>query len=125
LIGAIQSEMRRPGPVSVVSVATRIELGPLVFDAKQRKIIGEDGSVSLTRREWQLLAFFLASPNQFFAADEVASQAWDSEASVAQFRSYVTRLRQKLAPYSAYCSLITEKGKGYSLALEVPAADDA
>lgn len=125
LIGAIQSEMRRRGPVSVVSVATRIELGPLVFDAEKRRITGEDGAVSLTKREWQLLAFFLASPNQFFAADEVASQAWGPEASVEQFRSYVTRLRQKLSPYSAYCSLITAKGKGYSLALELPATGDA
>jgi DNA-binding response OmpR family regulator len=120
LMGAIQSEMRRPGPESVVQVATRLELGPLVFDASKRTIAGEAGAVSLTKREWQLLAFLLASPNQFFSADEVALRAWGPEASLEQLRSYVTRLRQKMARHSDYCTLVNEKGKGYALALDLP-----
>jgi DNA-binding response OmpR family regulator len=121
LIGAIKAEMRRPGPISVVPLATRIELGRLVFDARKRRVSGTEGSsVSLTKREWQLLSFFLASPNQFFGAAEVASQAWGPEASVEQFRSYVTRLRQKLSPFRPYCALVTEKGKGYCLVVELP-----
>ena len=121
LVGAIKAEMRRPGPFSVVPLATRMELGRLVFDAKKRRISGIDGSAaSLTKREWQLLSFFLVSPNQFFAAKEVASQAWGPEASVEQFRSYVTRLRHKLLPFKPYCALVTEKGKGYCLVVEQP-----
>src|SRR6202521_1433799 len=96
LIGAIRSELRGPDPASVVSIATKIELGGLVFDAKLRTVRGREGNVSLTKREWQLLSFFLTNPNQFFAAEEVALPAWGPEASVEQFRTYVTRLRQKL-----------------------------
>jgi DNA-binding response OmpR family regulator len=121
MIGAIQAELRRPGPVSVVPLATRIELGSLVFDAEKRRISSIDGSVSFTKREWQLLSFFLTTPNQFFPAEEVASQAWGPETSVEQFRSYVTRLRRKLSSFSPYCALVTEKGKGYCLAVELPA----
>jgi two-component system, OmpR family, response regulator ResD len=115
LIGAINAEIRRPGPVSVVPMATRIEFGKLVFDAEKRRVTGEEGTVTLTKREWQLLSFFLASPNQFFQAAEVVPQAWGPEASVEQFRSYVTRLRQKLLPFKPYCGIVTEKGKGYCL----------
>jgi DNA-binding response OmpR family regulator len=122
LIGAIKSEIRRPGPVSVVPLATRIELGKLVFDADKRKVTGKEGTVSLTKREWQLLSFFLASPNQFFASGEIVSQAWGDDASVEQFRTYVTRLRNKLSPFKPYCSLVTEKGKGYCLVVEQPPA---
>ncbi|HEY8643729.1 MAG TPA: response regulator transcription factor [Candidatus Dormibacteraeota bacterium] len=125
LIGAIKSELRRPGPVSVVPMATRIEVAGLVFDASQRRVMGPEGAVHLTKREWQLLTFFLASPNQYFAAEDVALLAWGPEASVEQFRSYVTRLRQKLAPFSAYCELVTEKGRGYCLVLEQPAIEQA
>jgi DNA-binding response OmpR family regulator len=124
LIGAIKAEIRRPGPASVVPLATRIELGRLVFDAEKRKVTGEEGSASLTKREWQLLSFFLASPNQFFAAGDVVSQAWGPDASVEQLRSYVTRLRQKLSPFKPYCALVTEKGKGYCLVVEEPAGGD-
>jgi len=122
LIGAIKAEIRRPGPVSVVPIATRIELGRLIFDAGNRRITGDEGTASLTKREWQLLSFFLTSPNQFFPAGEVLSQAWGPEASEEQFRSYVTRLRHKLSPFKPYCTLVTEKGKGYCLVVELPAA---
>jgi DNA-binding response OmpR family regulator len=121
LIGAIQAELRRSGPVSVVPMATRIELGRLVFDAEKRMVSGPDETVSLTKREWQLLTYFLASPNQFFAATDVASQAWGPDASVEQFRSYVTRIRQKLSPFGPYCALVSEKGKGYCLVIQKPA----
>jgi DNA-binding response OmpR family regulator len=120
LIGAIKSEIRRPGPVSVVPLASRIEFGGVVFDAENRRVSGNGGTASLTRREWQLLSFFLTSPNQFFAASEVVSQAWGPEASEEQLRSYVTRLRQKLSPFKPYCALVTEKGKGYCLVVEQP-----
>jgi DNA-binding response OmpR family regulator len=122
LIGAIKAEIRRPGPVSVVPLASRIELGTLVFDAENRRVSGNDGSASLTKREWQLLSFFLTSPNQFFPAGEVVLQAWGPEASEEQLRSYVTRLRHKLSPFKPYCALVTEKGKGYCLVFEQPAS---
>ena len=123
LIGAIKAEIRRPGLVSVVPLASRIEFGTLVFDAENRRVSGNGGSASLTKREWQLLSFFLTSPNQFFAAGEVVSQAWGPGASVGQLRSYVTRLRQKLSPFKPHCALVTEKGKGYCLAVEQPTAE--
>jgi two-component system, OmpR family, response regulator len=120
LIGAIRSELRGPDVDSVVSIATRIELGGLTFDAKQRTVRGPEGTVSLTKREWQLLSFFLTNPNQFFAAEEVAFPAWGPEASIEQFRTYVTRLRQKLLPYKGVLEVVNEKGKGYRLLLQQP-----
>ena len=120
LIGAIRSELRGPDPASVVSIATKIELGGLVFDAKLRTVKGREGAVSLTKREWQLLSFFLTNPNQFFAAEEVALPAWGPDASIEQFRTYVARLRQKLSPFKGVCEVVNEKGKGYRLVLQQP-----
>jgi DNA-binding response OmpR family regulator len=120
LIGAIRSELRGPDPASVVSIATKIELGGLVFDAKLRTVKGREGTASLTKREWQLLSFFLTNPNQFFAAEEVALPAWGPDASIEQFRTYVTRLRQKLSPFKGVCEVVNEKGKGYRLVLQQP-----
>ena len=120
LIGAIRSELRGPDPASVVSIATKIELGGLVFDAKLRTVKGRESAISLTKREWQLLSFFLTNPNQFFAAEEVALPAWGPDASIEQFRTYVTRLRQKLSPFKGVCEVVNEKGKGYRLVLQQP-----
>jgi DNA-binding response OmpR family regulator len=120
LIGAIKSELRGPDIGSVVAIATKIELGGLVFDARLRTVKNAGAAVSLTKREWQLLSFFLANPNQLFAAEDVAIPAWGPDASVEQFRTYVTRLRHKLGPFNGACELINEKGKGYRLALHLP-----
>jgi DNA-binding response OmpR family regulator len=120
LIGAIKSELRGPDVASVVSIATKIELGGLVFDAKQRTVTSAEATASLTKREWQLLSFFLSNPNQFYAADEVALPAWGPDASIEQFRTYVTRLRKKLSPFKDVCAVVNEKGKGYRLVLQQP-----
>jgi DNA-binding response OmpR family regulator len=120
LIGAIKSELRGPDVDSVVSIATRIEMGGLMFDASERTISGATATVSLTKREWQLLAFFLTNPNQLFTAEDVALPAWGPEASIEQFRTYVTRLRQKLLPFKGVCEVVNEKGKGYRLVLQHP-----
>ena len=126
LIGAIKSELRGRDLDSLVSIATRIELGGLVFDAQERTVQSDGATaVSLTKREWQLLSFFLTNPNQFFAAEEVALPAWGPEASVEQFRTYVTRLRQKLLPFKGVCEVVNEKGKGYRLVLQQPKAPAA
>jgi DNA-binding response OmpR family regulator len=120
LIGAIKAELRVPDVGSVVSIATKIEMGGLVFDAKQRTVKSAEATASLTKREWQLLSFFLTNPNQLFAPEDVALPAWGPDASIEQFRTYVTRLRQKLAPFKGVCELINEKGKGYRLTLHQP-----
>jgi DNA-binding response OmpR family regulator len=120
LIGAIKSALRGPDIASVVSIATKIELGGLTFDAKQRTVVNGEASASLTKREWQLLSFFLTNPNQFFAAEDVALPAWGPEASIEQFRTYVTRLRQKLLPFKGVCEVVNEKGKGYRLVVQHP-----
>jgi DNA-binding response OmpR family regulator len=122
LIGAIKSELRGPDVASVVSIATKIELGGLVFDARQRTVKSAEATASLTKREWQLLAFFLTNPNQFFAAEDVAQPAWGPDASIEQFRTYITRLRPKLLPFKGVCELVNEKGKGYRLVLQQPKA---
>jgi DNA-binding response OmpR family regulator len=125
LIGAIKAVLRGPDIGSVVSIATKIELGGLVFDATQRTVKNGEAAASLTKREWQLLAFFLTNPNQLFAPEDVALPAWGPDASIEQFRTYVTRLRQKLAPFKSACELINEKGKGYRLTLHGPKAPTA
>jgi DNA-binding response OmpR family regulator len=124
LIGAIKAELRGPEVGSVVSIATRIELGGLMFDAQQRTIKGPEANVSLTKREWQVLSFFLTNPNQFFAAEDVALPAWGPDASIEQFRTYVTRLRRKLLPFKGVCEVVNEKGKGYRLVVQQPKAPD-
>jgi len=96
------------------------DLQGLWLDPTGRMIRHKGQSVSLTKREWQLLSFFLTNPNQFFSAEDVALPAWGPEASIEQFRTYVTRLRHKLLPFRGVCEVVNEKGKGYRLVVQQP-----
>jgi DNA-binding response OmpR family regulator len=118
LVGAIKVEFRAAGPSSVVPIATKIEVGELVFDVKRRAILREDAVVQFTKREWEILAFLLASPQSYFSAEEILAQTWGTEASTEQLRSYVARMRDKLSPFKAWCQLVSEKGRGYSLFIQ-------
>jgi DNA-binding response OmpR family regulator len=118
LIGAIKVELRGPSPSSLVPLATRIELGGLVFDAERRAVLRGETEVRFTKREWEILSFFLSSPNQYFRAEEILAQTWGTDASAEQLRTYITRMRQKLSPFQTWSNLVTEKGRGYCLVLE-------
>jgi DNA-binding response OmpR family regulator len=60
----------------------------------------------------------LASPQSYFSAEEILAQTWGTEASTEQLRSYVARMRDKLSPFKAWCQLVSEKGRGYSLFIQ-------
>jgi DNA-binding response OmpR family regulator len=51
-------ETHKGDRVSRVPGAARLELGRLTFDGEWRRVTGKEGTVSLTKREWQLLSFF-------------------------------------------------------------------
>src|SRR4029079_6538251 len=58
LIGSINSALRVSDFDSVVSIATKIEMVGLVFDAKPRTVTGDGSTAGLPKREWQVLACF-------------------------------------------------------------------
>ena len=122
LVGAIRVEFRAAGPSSVIPLATKIELGEFVFDIKRRSLLRGADEIRFTKREWEVLAFLLASPQSYFSAEEILAQTWGPDASPEQLRSYITRMRQKLAPFKAWCQLVSEKGRGYSLVIGKAAA---
>lgn len=118
LVGAIRSELRTANPASVFSLARRIELEGVTFDAVRRRIIVGERSVALTRREWELLTFLLSRANQYTRAEDLVAGAWGDGVSVEQLRSYVTRLRRKFKVLAPPFCLLSQPGFGYCLSLE-------
>ncbi|MDQ6771900.1 MAG: response regulator transcription factor [Candidatus Dormibacteraeota bacterium] len=119
LVGAVRAALRGPGPESLIPLASRIEVGPVVFDSDSRTITHGQDSISLAKREWELLSFLLARPNQWLAAGELVKQAWaGSQNSVDQLRTYVARMRRKLEPLQLPFEIASKQGRGYCLVYE-------
>jgi PAS domain S-box-containing protein len=72
--------------------------------------------VQMTRRERQLLRFLIDRPGSFFPSRVLLARAWHaSYLSEEQVRTYVGRLRRKLAELELPCELVTQRPQGYAL----------
>ena len=121
LVGAVTAGLRGPGPQSLIPLASRIEVNGVVFDSNERTVSSSTARVSLTGREWELIAFLLANPNVYFPAEELARRAWgDHRRAPEQVRSYVGRLRSKLKDIQLPGELTSKQGRGYCLKVEAP-----
>jgi DNA-binding response OmpR family regulator len=119
LVGAVKAALRGPGPESLIPLASRIVVGGVTFDTDTRTIARGKHSISLARREWELVSFLLAHPNQWFAAEELIRQAWgSSQNSAEQLRTYVARLRRKFQPLELPFELGSKQGRGYCLIID-------
>ncbi|HEY8811493.1 MAG TPA: helix-turn-helix domain-containing protein [Candidatus Dormibacteraeota bacterium] len=92
------------------------ELAGLDVDERAGVLYGADGPIPLTTRESQLLTFLLHRPDRYFAPSALAAQAWhDPRLAAEQVRSYVVRLRRRLAEARVACRIDSRRGLGYML----------
>lgn len=98
--------------------AGTLRVGSLIVDADQRAARVGDRSVSLTRREFDLLQCLARAPQRTFTKDELARTVWGSELMARNSRtidSHVSRVRIKLAAAGVTERVQTVRGVGYRL----------
>lgn len=95
------------------------ELARIDVDGDSRTICFGGRTLDLTVRELQLMQLLLRNPHRYVAASTVLEQAWqDPTLAPEQVRSYVTRLRRKLAAAGIPCRLETRLRRGYRLVFD-------
>ncbi len=106
-------------------VTTQIEHDGLVIDRAAHRVVVNGTTVDLTPKEFDLLAFLAATPDQVFTREELlehvwgSTQEWQDPATVTE---HVRRLRLKLEPdASSPRWLHTVRGIGYRFSV---AAED-
>ncbi len=95
--------------------------GDLMVDRDTRTVTVRDGVVPMTRKEFDLLAFLVASPGQVFSREDLLERVWGSTEEW-QGRSTVTehvrRVRLKIEPDPDKPRWITTvRGVGYRFCL--------
>lgn len=96
-----------------------LDLAGIDFDSYGRILTAGGRTQRLTKRESQLLDFLMDRPGQYFTADVLIREAWQ-EARLApeQVRTYVVRLRRKLAAAQVPAKLDNRQRQGYALIVE-------
>jgi PAS domain S-box-containing protein len=88
----------------------------LEIDVARGEVRYRGRAVIMTRREHQLLRFLVERPGTFFPASALLVRAWHaSYLSEEQVRTYISRLRRKLALLEVPCELVTRRQQGYAL----------
>ena len=95
-----------------------LEFEDLKLNITQKNLFIKDEEIILTKREFELLKFFLKYKNVVLSRDQIAEEIWKEE-SLVQGRTIdvnITRLRKKIKPYDK--NLVTRQGYGYIFTTE-------
>lgn len=99
--------------------ARQWELEGLSIDQRTRMIAYRDRSVHLTRREYQLFNELAGRSPAYTSATQLLAEAWrNSRLPEETVRTYIVRLRRKLAELGAPAAIANRPRYGYSLVFD-------
>jgi DNA-binding winged helix-turn-helix (wHTH) protein len=115
----IQSQLDRYTRRMDFWVVRQMELEDLVIDVDTRTITYQDNSITLTKREFQLLSVLLGRPDKYFSAEALLVEAWhDDRLPEESMRTYISRVRKKLKMLGNGAEVVNKSRKGYALVFD-------
>ncbi len=110
LVARVKSVLHRTGTLSMQETLT---FEGLELNMKRRSCTVDGEPVALTRKEFDLMAFMLASPDRIFSRAEILSGVWTDDVYVIDrtIDVNINRLRKKLGHYGSHIE--TKLGYGY------------
>ncbi len=112
----IEAQLRRYRRRLNYWVERQLELEEIVVEAQTRTLTYRDNSITLTRREFQILAMLLRRPEKYFSAEQLLVEAWhDDSLPEESLRTYISRIRKKLKQLNAGAQVVNRSRKGYAL----------
>lgn len=119
-IKLIDSQLKRYRRRLDYWVQRQLELEEIAIDAKTRTVTYRDSSVTLTKREFQILAMLMSRPEKYFTAQQLLVEAWhDDRLPEESLRTYISRVRKKLKELDAGAQVVNKSRKGYALIFKV------
>jgi DNA-binding winged helix-turn-helix (wHTH) protein len=101
-------------------VERQLELEEIAIDSATRTVTYRDSSVTLTRREFQIIAILMSRPEKYFSAQQLLVEAWhDDRLPEESLRTYISRVRKKLKELDAGAQVVNKSRKGYALIFNV------
>jgi two-component system, OmpR family, response regulator ResD len=118
LVARVDAVLRRVSPPDEDEGAPPIERGPLRIEPATRRVFLDGEELSLTQREFDLLAYLAAHPGRVYSRDQLMEAVWDYPffTDTSTVTVHVRRLRAKLGDDPAEPRFIeTVWGVGYRL----------
>lgn len=116
LLSRVRALMRR----SAETATDELKLGNLTVSPRLFTARVDDVEIRLTPKEFAILEFFIRRPNQVFSPELLLDSIWpsDTEASTANIKTHMHRLRDKLGDKPGTPQIVTVHGAGYKFELK-------
>src|SRR3954453_217679 len=113
LVARIRVHLRQPGQVNATSLA----VGGISLNFRTREVDRGGRGVSLTAREFELLAYLMRYPDQVLSRAQILNAVWgyDYDPGTNVLDVYVGYLRRKLADGEGAAPIQTVRSAGYRL----------
>lgn len=98
LVARIRAILRRQGSAAAEHVEQEITLGPLSINSRTRRVEVQGVEISLTPKEFDVLAYLAQEPGTVFKRESILSDVWDINwyGSTKTLDAHVASLRKKL-----------------------------
>lgn len=114
ILARVKTVLRRSSSINIKSeISEKINFESLCVDLRFKRCTINGNEIKLTKKEFEILAFFISNQGKIFTRDEILSHVWTDEVIVLDrtIDVNITRLRQKIGEYGQY--IITRSGYGY------------
>ncbi len=106
-------------PPSQEDATTYKAIGIFHFYPEQNKLVKATEEISLSRKECELLAIFIANPNQIIKRDELTKRVWEDHGVIVgrSLDTYISKLRKILKDDDSI-KITNVHGVGYKLEIK-------
>ena len=99
--------------------SNEIEFNEITVNLTERRALVKGQEIALTKKEYDLLLFFLSNPNRVITKESIAEHLWGEEMDVADsldfIYSHVKNLRKKIIEKGGDDCIQTVYGMGYKI----------
>ena len=113
LVSKVKGLLRRLKEEDTVAESTSIQVGNLQINREEYKVIKDDQTIILPRKEFELLYLLASKPGKVFTRSEILDKVWGNEVIVGgrTIDVHIRKLREKIGD----SFFKTIKGVGYKI----------
>ena len=115
LLAKANALLRRSSPAS----AGAITAGKIMLHPNAHKVYLDGQEITLTHKEYELLAFLMANPGQIFNREQLLNRVWgyDFEVTTRTVDTHIKTLRQKLGDEGRHIVTLIRSGYKFEVAV--------
>ena len=114
LLAKVNALLRRASPACAGAITT----GKITLQPGAHKVWLDGQEITLTHKEYELLAFFMANPGQVFSREQLLNRVWgyDFEGTTRTVDTHIKTLRQKLGEEGRHIVTLIRSGYKFEVA---------